>query len=101
MRAEISWPKMIGGLALVVPMVPARPKEWAYADFAINLISPLIFHLSIHERPASFAPSSIIGRQAYGGYPVSNDEAARGTGSDSTLYFHPPGAVKRFGVITA
>jgi DoxX-like family len=90
MKAEFPWSKMIGVLALLVPMVPARLKEWAYAGFAINLISALIAHLSIRERPTAFAPSSIIGRQAYGGYPVSNDEAARRTGSDSTLYFQLP-----------
>ena len=58
-RAELSWAKVVGVLALLVPMVPARLKEWAYAGFAINLVSALIAHLSIHDRPAAFAPSSI------------------------------------------
>lgn len=40
-------------------MVPARLKEWAYAGFAINLVSALIAHLSIHDRPAALAPSTI------------------------------------------
>jgi hypothetical protein len=34
-------------------------KEWAYAGFAINLVSALIAHLSIHDRPAALAPSTI------------------------------------------
>ena len=47
-----------------MPMVPARGviyviKEWAYAGFAINLISALIAHLSISDRPLAFVPSSI------------------------------------------
>jgi len=40
-------------------MVPARLKEWAYAGFAINLVSALIAHLSIGDRPAALAPSTI------------------------------------------
>jgi hypothetical protein len=39
-------------------MVPARLKEWAYAGFAINLISAIIAHSSIHDRPAAFLPST-------------------------------------------
>jgi hypothetical protein len=40
-------------------MVPARPKEWAYAGFAINLASALIAHFSISDRPLAFVPSTI------------------------------------------
>jgi hypothetical protein len=58
-RVELSWAKVVGVLVLLVPMVPARLKEWAYAGFAINLVSALIAHLSIHDRPAALAPSSI------------------------------------------
>ena len=62
-RVELSWAKVAGVLALLVPVGPAwvnvRVKEWAYAGFAINLISALIAHASIHDRPAAFAPSTI------------------------------------------
>jgi hypothetical protein len=58
-RVELSWAKVAGVAALLIPMVPARPKEWAYAGFAINLISALIAHTSIHDRPLAFLPSSI------------------------------------------
>ncbi len=57
-RVELSWAKVAGVAALLVPMVPARFKEWAYAGFAINLISALIAHLSIGDRPAALAPSA-------------------------------------------
>ena len=62
-RVELSWAKVAGVAALLVPMVPARGviyviKEWAYAGFAINLISALIAHLSISDRPAALAPSA-------------------------------------------
>jgi len=36
-------------LALLVPLVPARLKEWAYAGFAINLVSALIAHFSVGD----------------------------------------------------
>jgi len=58
-RVELSWAKVAGVAALLVPMVPARIKEWAYAGFAINLVSALIAHLSIGDRPRALAPSAI------------------------------------------
>lgn len=57
-RVELSWAKIVGVLVLLLPMLPARVKEWAYAGFAINLISALIIHLSIHDRMAAVAPSA-------------------------------------------
>ena len=49
--------------ALLMPMFPARGviyviKEWVYAGFAINLVSALIAHLSIGDRPEALAPSA-------------------------------------------
>jgi hypothetical protein len=58
-RVELSWAKVLGVLALLIPSVPARLKEWAYAGFALNLFSALIAHSAIHDRPAAFAPSAI------------------------------------------
>ena len=63
-RVELSWAKVAGVAALLMPMIPARGviyviKEWAYAGFAINLISAIIAHLSISDRPAAFIPSTI------------------------------------------
>ena len=58
-RIELSWAKVLGVAALLIPVVPARVKEWAYAGFAINLVSALIAHTSIHDRTAAFIPSSI------------------------------------------
>ena len=57
-RVELSWAKVLGVAALLLPMVPARLKEWAYAGFAINLVSALIAHLSIGDRPAALVPSA-------------------------------------------
>jgi hypothetical protein len=58
-RVELSWAKVAGVVVLLLPMVPARVKEWACAGFAINLVSALIAHLSIGDRPAAVVPSAI------------------------------------------
>ena len=57
-RIELSWAKVVGVAALLIPMVPARLKEWAYAGFAINLISAIIAHLAIADRPLALVPST-------------------------------------------
>ena len=57
-HVELSVAKVLGVLALLVPMVPARLKDWAYAGFAINLVSALIAHLSMGDRPAALFPSA-------------------------------------------
>ncbi|MEN7550613.1 DoxX family protein [Rapidithrix thailandica] len=43
-RVELVVFKVLGGLSLILPMVPARIKEWAYAGFGINFISACIAH---------------------------------------------------------
>jgi len=48
-RIELSWAKCAGVAALLIPMVPARLKEWAYAGFAITLVSALIAHLAVGD----------------------------------------------------
>lgn len=58
-RMELSLAKLVGVVVLLIPALPARLKEWAYAGFAINLVSAIIAHLSISDRPAALAPSSI------------------------------------------
>src|SRR5258708_5198222 len=58
-RVELSWAKVAGVVALLLPILPARVKEWAYAGFAINLVSALIAHLSIGDRPAALTPAAI------------------------------------------
>jgi hypothetical protein len=49
-RVELSWAKFLG-VALLLAPVPAQLKEWAYAGFAITLVSALIAHLSVGEGP--------------------------------------------------
>jgi len=47
-RVELTIFKVSGGLALILPMVPRRIKEWAYAGFAINFISASIANWVIY-----------------------------------------------------
>ena len=48
-RIELSWAKFAGLAALLIPIVPARLKEWAYAGFAFTLVSALIAHLAVGD----------------------------------------------------
>src|ERR1700694_893938 len=48
-RIELSWAKLAGVAALLVPMVPARLKDWTYAGFAITLVSALVAHLAVGD----------------------------------------------------
>ena len=57
-HVELSLAKVVGVLALLLP-VPAVAKEWAYAGFAINLVSALIAHLSMGDGWQALAPSTI------------------------------------------
>src|SRR6478736_862435 len=53
-RVELSWAKLLGVVLLLAP-VPARLKDWAYAGFAINLVSALIAHLSVGDGPEAWS----------------------------------------------
>lgn len=58
-RVELSLAKLVGVAVLLLPMVPARLKDWAYAGFAINLVSAVIAHSSISDRTLAFVPSTL------------------------------------------
>ena len=53
-RIELSWAKFVGIAVLLIPMVPSRLKEWAYAGFAITLVSALIAHLAVGDGPQAW-----------------------------------------------
>ena len=50
---ELTWAKLLGVVLLLAP-VPARLKEWAYAGFAITLVSALIAHLAVGDGPEAW-----------------------------------------------
>lgn len=39
--------KVLGTLALIIPQVPNRIKEWAYAGFAFDFIFTIISHVAV------------------------------------------------------
>ena len=40
--------KIVGTLVLIIPQVPARVKEWAYAGFGIDFISAALSMYAVH-----------------------------------------------------
>ena len=52
-RVELAFAKLLGVLLLLAP-APLRLKEWAYAGFAINLVSALIAHFSVGDGPEAW-----------------------------------------------
>ena len=50
LRVELSWAKFAGVAVLLAP-APPRLKEWAYAGFAITLVSALIAHFAAGDGP--------------------------------------------------
>jgi hypothetical protein len=52
-RVEISIAKLLGIVVLLAPF-PARLKEWAYAGFAIDLVSALIAHFAVGDGPQAW-----------------------------------------------
>ena len=45
-RVELTIAKLVGSLALLIPIMPHKVKVFAYCGFAITLISATIAHLS-------------------------------------------------------
>jgi hypothetical protein len=48
-RVELGIAKLCGALALAIPMVGARIKEWAYFGFFINFFSAIVAHYMVHD----------------------------------------------------
>lgn len=47
-RIELTIFKVIGAIVLILPMVPSRIKEWAYAGFGITMISAFISYCAVN-----------------------------------------------------
>lgn len=48
-RVELGIAKLLGGLALIIPAVPQRLKEWAYACFFVNFFSAFLAHYFVGD----------------------------------------------------
>jgi hypothetical protein len=48
-RVELGMAKLLGALALGIPAIPVRIKEWAYVGFFINFFSAFLAHYEISD----------------------------------------------------
>ena len=55
-RIELGIAKIIGVIALILPMFPMNMKEWSYAGFGIVLISAAIAHGVVDGIQTSIMP---------------------------------------------
>lgn len=46
-RVMLTVFKVAGALALILPLIPARVKEWAYAGFSFTLIAAFVSHAAV------------------------------------------------------
>ena len=56
-RRELGIAKLIAALVVVLPMVPLRVKEWAYAGLGITFISALVAHASVDGLATAMMPA--------------------------------------------
>jgi hypothetical protein len=52
----ISWAKVVGAIAILLPMVPARVKEWAYFGFFIDLMAAIVSFAAVGDPISNWAP---------------------------------------------
>jgi hypothetical protein len=52
----ISYAKVLGAIAILLPMVPARVKEWAYFGFFIDLAAAMLSFAAVGDPVAQWAP---------------------------------------------
>src|SRR3979411_1460622 len=78
-RVELTVAKILGALALLIPTIPNRIKEFAYCGFAITLISAIIAHSSSGDGIAPLHPLVFLGVLivSYWYYHKSRDAVAR------------------------
>jgi len=59
-RVELGTAKLLGALTLLIPQIPLRVKEWAYAGFGINMIAAAITHLSMGDTAGITMPLVLL-----------------------------------------
>lgn len=48
-RIELGIAKLLGAIALIVPQIPERVKEWAYFAFFVNFFSAILAHYAVND----------------------------------------------------
>lgn len=58
-RTELAVAKILGVLLLLIPQVPLKIKEWAYAGFGITFIAAFVAHISSGD-PVTVAAMPLV-----------------------------------------
>jgi hypothetical protein len=58
-RIELAAAKILGVVLLLIPQVPLKIKEWAYAGFGITFIAAFIAHISSGD-PVTVASMPLV-----------------------------------------
>ena len=58
--AWIGVAKILGAIAILLPMVPARMKEWAYFGFFMDLSTAIYSFIALGEPASGYAPMFIF-----------------------------------------
>lgn len=48
--------KIIGAIAILLPMIPARVKEWAYFGFFVDLLTAVFSFIAVGDAVSNWAP---------------------------------------------
>lgn len=59
-RIELAVLKFLGVLALLIPMIPGRIKEFAYFGFFLNFVSAIVAHSSVGDPAAQWAGGLLV-----------------------------------------
>ena len=60
-RVELGVAKLLGAIALIVPKIPGRIKEWAYFGFFVNFFSAILAHYAVNDPVVNLiAPGSML-----------------------------------------
>lgn len=52
----VSWAKVVGAIAILLPMVPARVKEWAYFGFFVDLMAAIVSFAAVGDPFVGWLP---------------------------------------------
>ena len=53
--------KILGAIAILLPMLPARVKEWAYFGFFMDLSTAIYSFIALGEPASGYAPMLLFG----------------------------------------
>ncbi len=59
-RIELGVAKILGAIALLLPMPPAKIKEWAYFGFALVFLSASIGHAAVGDPVGNIIPPLVF-----------------------------------------